>query len=167
MIYIAVHPHATSASILYRKKRMKSLKVINVRIRDVKIFHDNANFKIETWLANITFTITSFSNMHIVLSHDDCDGLSPLAILSNHPNEGISTKFSSHYVMIDTNIVLQEIDLLEDVNGLQNVIILQTVLKEVRHRSTAIYKRLKDIISHNKRRFYVFLNEHHKGNCIF
>ena len=88
----------------------------------------------------------------------------PVALLSSHPNENFSAKFSSHYLMIDTNVVLEEIDLLEDANGLQNVIILQTVLKEVRHRSTAIYKRLKDIISYNKRRFYVHLNEHHKGN---
>ena len=102
-----------------------------------------------------------------MISQDNCDGLRPVALLSIKPNENVSTKLDSHYVMIDTNIVLQEIDLLEDANGLQNVIILQTVLKEVRHRSIAIYKRLKDIISYNKRRFYVFLNEHHKGMLLF
>ena len=94
----------------------------------------------------------------------ESEELRPLAILSSQPNKSVSTKHSSHYLMIDTNIVLEEIDFLEDANGLQNVIILQTVLKEVRHRSTAIYKRLKDIISYKKRRFYVLLNEHHKGN---
>ena len=94
------------------------------------------------------------------------DEPSSLAILSSHPNENVSSKYSSHYLMIDTNIVLEEIDLLEDATGVQNVIILQTVLKEVRHRSTAIYKRLKDVISYNKRRFYVFLNEHHKGILV-
>ena len=111
--------------------------------------------------------IFCYSNSFLVISQDNCDGLSPVAVLAVKPNENVSTKFSSHYVMIDTNIVLQEIDLLEDANGLQNVIILQTVLKEVRHRSIAIYKRLKDIISYNKRRFYVFLNEHHKGMFLF
>ena len=93
----------------------------------------------------------------------ESEELRPLAVLSSQPNKNVSTKHSLHYLMIDTNIVLEEIDFLEDANGLQNVIILQTVLKEVRHRSTAIYKRLKDIISYKKRRFYVFLNEHHKG----
>ena len=119
-------------------------------------------------------TLTLLSNIYIslfvckiVLSQDDNDGLTPVAILSSHPNENLCKKLSSHYVLPDTNVILEEIDLLEDVNGVQNVIILQTVLKEVRHRSTAIYKRLKDIISYNKRRFYVFLNEHHKGNCIY
>ena len=116
---------------------------------------------------------TSFLTKHIfpffktAIPSNDGDQLNPVAILAKNPNENISTKLSSHYVMLDTNIVLEEMDLLEDPNGLQNVIILQTVLKEVRHRSTAIYKRLKDIISYKKRRFYVFLNEHHKGRYSF
>jgi exosome complex exonuclease DIS3/RRP44 len=56
---------------------------------------------------------------------------------------------------------LNEIDVLEDRDGVENVIILQTVLEEVRHRSSPIFKRLKDIIADGKRRFYVFVNEHH------
>ena len=112
------------------------------------------------------FIICLFLYTKIVFSHDDNEGLTPVAILSSHPNKNVCNQLSSHYVLPDTNVILEEIDLLEDANGVQNVIILQTVLKEVRHRSTAIYKRLKDIISYNKRRFYVFLNEHHKGNYI-
>ena len=50
--------------------------------------------------------------------------------------------------------------------GLGNVIILQTVLEEVRHRSTPLYKRLKDIMMDSKRHFYVFINEHHKDTYI-
>jgi len=50
---------------------------------------------------------------------------------------------------------------LEDREGLSNVIILQTVLEEVRHRSTPVFKRLKDIIAEKSRKFYVFINEHH------
>jgi exosome complex exonuclease DIS3/RRP44 len=56
---------------------------------------------------------------------------------------------------------LNEIDVLEERDGLDNVIILQTVLEEVRHRSSPVFKRLKDIIADSKRRFYVFVNEHH------
>ena len=108
-----------------------------------------------------------FAKCLIIVPSSESEELRPLAILSSQPNKSVSTKHSLHYLMIDTNIVLEEIDFLEDANGLQNVIILQTVLKEVRHRSTAIYKRLKDIISYKKRRFYVFLNEHHKGNCHY
>ena len=57
--------------------------------------------------------------------------------------------------------MLNEIDVMEERDGLENVIILQTVLEEVRHRSLPIFKRLKDIIADPNRRFYVFVNEHH------
>ena len=50
--------------------------------------------------------------------------------------------------------------------GLDNVVILQTVLQEVRHRSSPIYKRLKDIIADNARKFFVFVNEHRKETYI-
>ena len=123
------------------------------------------SFKVE--LKNVFFDKKYISLFKTAIPSHDGDQLNPVAILAKNPNENISTTLSSHYVMLDTNIVLEEMDLLEDPNGLQNVIILQTVLKEVRHRSTAIYKRLKDIISYKKRRFYVFLNEHHKGRYRF
>ena len=46
------------------------------------------------------------------------------------------------------------------------MIILQTVLEEVRHRSSPIYKRLRDLAMDPKRHFYVFINEHHKDTFI-
>lgn len=58
------------------------------------------------------------------------------------------------------HFVLQ-IDILED-PVICNVIILQTVLQEVRHRSAPVYKRLKDIIHEKEKRFYTFTNEHHR-----
>ena len=70
-----------------------------------------------------------------------------------------------HYIVLDTNIVLEQIDVVES-DGLHNVIILQTVLQEVRHRSSPIYKRLRDIIADKKRNFYVFVNEHRKETYI-
>ena len=52
-----------------------------------------------------------------------------------------------HYLVLDTNVVLDQIDVLEEaVDGLDNVVILQTVMEEVRHRSSPVYKRLKDVI---------------------
>ena len=50
--------------------------------------------------------------------------------------------------------------------GLNNVVILQTVLQEVKHRSSPVYKRLRDIIADKKRNFYVFVNEHRKETYI-
>lgn len=70
-----------------------------------------------------------------------------------------------HYLLPDTNVVLHQIDLLED-PVIRNVIILQTVLQEVRHRSAPVYKRLKDIIHEKEKHFYTFTNEHHRETFI-
>lgn len=45
---------------------------------------------------------------------------------------------------------------------LTNVIIFHTVLKEVKHRSLPIYKRLHSVIENPTRHFYIFTNDHHK-----
>lgn len=70
-----------------------------------------------------------------------------------------------HYLIPDTNVVLHQIDVLED-PVIRNVIILQTVLQEVRHRSAPVYKRLKDIIHEKEKHFYTFTNEHHRETFI-
>lgn len=49
---------------------------------------------------------------------------------------------------------------------MRNVIILQTVLQELRHKSVAIYQRLRNKISDPKNGFYVFCNEHHRETYI-
>lgn len=54
-----------------------------------------------------------------------------------------------------------QIDILEE-DVITNVIILQTVLEEIRHRSSNVYKKLKNIIKDPKRKFFVFINEHHR-----
>lgn len=59
------------------------------------------------------------------------------------------------------NVRVPQIDVLED-PVIRNVIILQTVLQEVRHRSAPVYKRLKDVIHEKEKHFYTFTNEHHR-----
>ena len=90
--------------------------------------------------------------------------------LSENPRPSFPTPFPGrHYLVLDTNIILNQIDVLEvpmTGGGLGDVIILQTVLEEVRHRSSPIYKRLKDIVADQSRHFYVFINEHHKDTYI-
>ena len=83
-------------------------------------------------------------------------------LLSPDPASKTSLFPFNHYTILDTNIVLNEIDLIEDPQGLENVVILQTVLAEVRHRSSPIYKRLKDVLEDKNRKFHLFINEHHK-----
>ncbi|KAI2668439.1 Exosome complex exonuclease RRP44 [Labeo rohita] len=70
-----------------------------------------------------------------------------------------------HYLIPDTNVVLHQIDILED-PLIRNVIILQTVLQEVRHRSAPVYKRIKDAIHEKEKHFYTFTNEHHRETFI-
>uniref|UniRef100_A0A8B9JUM0 Protein DIS3 homolog n=1 Tax=Astyanax mexicanus TaxID=7994 RepID=A0A8B9JUM0_ASTMX len=70
-----------------------------------------------------------------------------------------------HYLLPDTNVVLHQIDILED-PLIRNVIILQTVLQEVRHRSAPVYKRIKDAIHDKEKHFYTFTNEHHRETFI-
>ncbi|XP_069495530.1 exosome complex exonuclease RRP44 isoform X1 [Ambystoma mexicanum] len=71
----------------------------------------------------------------------------------------------SHYLLPDTNVLLHQIDILED-PLIQNVIILQTVLQEVRNRSGPVYKRIKDVVNNPDKHFYTFTNEHHRDTYI-
>ncbi|XP_003963807.2 exosome complex exonuclease RRP44 [Takifugu rubripes] len=70
-----------------------------------------------------------------------------------------------HYLIPDTNVVLHQVDVLEEA-VIRNVIILQTVLQEVRHRSAPVYKRVKDMIQDKEKHFYTFTNEHHRETFI-
>ncbi|XP_060089521.1 exosome complex exonuclease RRP44 [Heteronotia binoei] len=70
-----------------------------------------------------------------------------------------------HFLLPDTNLLLHQIDILED-PVIRNVIILQTVLQEVRSRSAPVYKRIKDVITNKEKHFFSFTNEHHKDTYI-
>jgi exosome complex exonuclease DIS3/RRP44 len=67
----------------------------------------------------------------------------------------------STYLVLDTNVVLHQIDLLER-PVLRDVIILQTVLDEVRHNKMSVHKRLRALVDDPSRRFHVFSNESHR-----
>ncbi|KAG7201943.1 hypothetical protein KM043_004648 [Ampulex compressa] len=88
------------------------------------------------------------------------------AILDDEQPGAKSLTFTRpHYIMLDTNTVLDQIDILEE-DILCNVIIVQTVLEEVRHKSSNVYKKLKDIIADPRRKFYLFVNEHHRETYV-
>ncbi|XP_073202649.1 exosome complex exonuclease RRP44 isoform X2 [Lepidochelys kempii] len=70
-----------------------------------------------------------------------------------------------HYLLPDTNVLLHQIDILED-PVITNVIVLQTVLQEVRKRSAPVYKRIRDVIASPEKHFYSFTNEHHRETYI-
>ncbi|KAI9018441.1 hypothetical protein DFJ74DRAFT_699635 [Hyaloraphidium curvatum] len=67
------------------------------------------------------------------------------------------------YLLVpDTNVFLHQIDVIEH-PSFKDVIVLQTVLEEVRHRAIAIYERVRALLGTPSRRFYLFSNEHHKA----
>ncbi|XP_027569334.1 exosome complex exonuclease RRP44 [Pipra filicauda] len=70
-----------------------------------------------------------------------------------------------HFLLPDTNLLLHQIDVLED-PVIKNVIVLQTVLQEVRNRSAPVYKRIRDMIQNPEKHFYSFTNEHHRETYI-
>ncbi|KAK3581182.1 hypothetical protein CHS0354_024716 [Potamilus streckersoni] len=92
-----------------------------------------------------------------------CNQKSPC--LQENPSSRSGLVTTSHYLLPDTNVVLHQIDVLED-SSIQNVIILQTVLDEVRHRSAPAHRRLKDMISNPDKHFYSFCNEFNKDTYI-
>ncbi|CAL4156656.1 unnamed protein product, partial [Meganyctiphanes norvegica] len=88
--------------------------------------------------------------------------------LDTRPLEFLETSQSDlvkkpHHLIIDTNVALHQIDVLSD-DAVTNIIVPQTVIQEIKHRSLPIYKRMRDIIETSSKRFYVFTNEHH-GDC--
>ncbi|KAK3871019.1 hypothetical protein Pcinc_023815 [Petrolisthes cinctipes] len=82
------------------------------------------------------------------------------AILEVHNTSDSTLVPQPHHLMIDTNVALHQIDVLCD-DSITDIIIPQTVIQEVKHRSLPIYKRLRDLIESSAKRFYVFSNEHH------
>ena len=61
--------------------------------------------------------------------------------------------------MPDTNALLNAMDLFEQSSSFYDVIILQTVLEELRNRSLPLYNRLVGLTKSEDKRFYVFFND--------
>ena len=61
--------------------------------------------------------------------------------------------------MPDTNAFISAMDLFEQPSAFYDVIVLQTVLEEVRARSLPLYNRLLGLLKSDEKRFYLFFNE--------
>lgn len=70
-----------------------------------------------------------------------------------------------HYVMIDTNVVLHQMDVLEN-PAFTNVVVLQTVLDEVRNRSLPLANRLRALLTDPDRKMWQFFNDFHADTAI-
>lgn len=72
----------------------------------------------------------------------------------------------AHYIIVDTNVILQAIDLLEHSGCFYDVIIPQVVLEEVKNRSFPIYQRVRALVKAADKRFVVFHNEFHEDTYV-
>lgn len=79
-------------------------------------------------------------------------------VLSDTP-AGTKKFPQGHYLMPDTNALLNAMDLFEESSSFYDVIILQTVLEELRNRSLPLYNRLLALTKSEDKRFYVFFND--------
>ncbi|KAI9839955.1 MAG: hypothetical protein M1819_000147 [Sarea resinae] len=88
----------------------------------------------------------------------DANGVVAPFVLADRP--GQTTAFpNGHYLVPDTNAILNGMDLFELSSAFYDVIILQTVLEETRNRSLPLYNRLIALTKSEQKRFYVFFND--------
>ncbi|CAL3964135.1 unnamed protein product [Diplocarpon coronariae] len=79
-------------------------------------------------------------------------------VLSEKP-AGTKAFPQGHYLVPDTNALLNALDLFEQKSAFYDVVILQTVLEELRNRSLPLYNRLIGLTKSEEKRFYVFFND--------
>ncbi|KAG7584150.1 Ribonuclease II/R [Arabidopsis suecica] len=72
---------------------------------------------------------------------------------------------SPKILVVDTNVVLHQIDLLEN-QAIDNVVVLSVVLDEVKNRNRSVYNRIRALCSNPTRQFYVFSNHVHKDTYV-
>ncbi|TYJ56322.1 hypothetical protein B9479_003014 [Cryptococcus floricola] len=77
------------------------------------------------------------------------------------PRNGYSrhAKFGGHWLVIDTNIVLHQMDLLQSLPADLPLLIPSTTIRETRHRSLPLYNRLQQLIQDEDRIIWVWWNE--------
>ncbi len=81
------------------------------------------------------------------------------AVSRTKRSTGITTLFST------PNAFLHQMDLIEN-PSFTDVIVLQTVADEVRHRSLPLFNRLKNLIADPDRRFWVFYNDFGRETAV-
>lgn len=79
-------------------------------------------------------------------------------VLSEKP-AGTKSFPTGHYLVPDTNALLNGMDLFEQKSAFYDVVILQTVLEELRNRSLPLYNRLISLTKSEEKHFYVFFND--------
>ncbi|KAL1956002.1 hypothetical protein VTO42DRAFT_7902 [Malbranchea cinnamomea] len=88
----------------------------------------------------------------------DANGKAAPFVLSDRP-AGTKSFPRGHYLVPDTNAFLSGMDLFEQTGAFYDVIVLQTVLEELKNLSLPLYNRLISLIRSEEKRYYLFFNE--------
>nr|ATB19629.1 putative ATRRP44A [Callitropsis funebris] len=75
------------------------------------------------------------------------------------------SRLASTILIVDTNVVLNQIDLLEN-TAISDVVVLSVVLDEVKNKNMSVYNRVRTLCGNPLRHFFVFSNEHHKDTYV-
>ena len=82
----------------------------------------------------------------------------------HHPSSSSSSTNSLEIIVVDTNVLLHNMDLIEHAayrSACPNIVIPQTALLECKRNSMPIYGRAVDLLKDSKRCAIFFANEHH------
>jgi exosome complex exonuclease DIS3/RRP44 len=90
----------------------------------------------------------SFANGHLILPDTN--------IFLSQVNSGHNSRLDGS----DCSLFLLQMDIIESSLFTPPIIVLQTVLEEVRHRSLPLYNRLKALTKMDDKRIWVFYNEY-------
>ena len=101
--------------------------------------------------------LTRLALWTILLANETGNAAQPF-VLSSKP-AGTAAFPQGHYLVPDTNALLNSMDLFEQSSCFYDVVILQTVLEELRNRSLPLYNRLIGLTKSEDKRFYVFFND--------
>ncbi|KAF9529933.1 hypothetical protein CPB83DRAFT_925381 [Crepidotus variabilis] len=86
--------------------------------------------------------------------------------LPSYGDKNHSSFPDGHFLLPDTNVFLSQMDLIESPLFGPPIILLQTVMEEVRHRSLPLYNRLKALTRMEDKKVWVFYNEFRSETAI-
>ncbi|KAI3385920.1 hypothetical protein SNEBB_005789 [Seison nebaliae] len=82
--------------------------------------------------------------------------------LDENPNKNISNEIiQPHYLMMNTDVLQQQLDVIED-EKINNIIITQTSLIELKKKHIDSYRRICEMVKNNKKKSFIFINEFNK-----
>ncbi|KAJ1646715.1 exosome catalytic subunit dis3 [Coemansia asiatica] len=128
----------------------------------------NKSFVKRTRKGNIVRTVKEhYLRDDIVCGYENCKH----AMCSEHPKGPLSAtprdsvQWGPHYLVPDTNAFVNQIDIFER-PVINDVVVLSTVLDELRGLSMAVYNRVRSILRDKDRHWFVFSNEHHRETFV-